>query len=124
MSLTLEFVLFSISSSKSIKSKMLFFNLFKSVVLPEPLKPQINIFIISLLSYYNRYSGGIKMDLIVYEKDCEKLDLDRPRLEMLKKEAFDLAVIVDRVILVLENKCVLELKNSYKVKNFNLILKD
>ena len=64
------------------------------------------------------------MDLIVYEKDCESIDLDRPRLEMLKRESFNIAVLMDRVILVLDNKNVLELKNRHSVKNFNLILKD
>lgn len=51
------------------------------------------------------------MDLVVYEKDCSYLDLERPKLEMLKKYAFDIAVIVDRVILVLENGSQIDLKN-------------
>ena len=64
------------------------------------------------------------MDLLVYEKDCQELDLDRPRLEMLKREAMEVAFLVDRVVLVLENNKVIELKNRYGEKNFNLILKD
>jgi hypothetical protein len=64
------------------------------------------------------------VDLILYEKDCETIDLTRPRLEMLKKEPFNIAILVDRVLLILDNKNVLELKNRLGVRNYNIILKD
>lgn len=64
------------------------------------------------------------MDLIIYEKDCASVNLERPSLEMLKVEVFRIAILAHRVLLILNNKNVIELKNRLGVRNYDLIIKD